>query len=114
MPYAKLDNKQRFRVPRAAREALNLHAGDSLAYAVVDGELRLRKAEDPFAGLGPVARGVEHEFAEHPERFRTLEELMAEMDITQADLDAVEPEAGLDDDQPTSPRPRVLHRRRPL
>jgi bifunctional DNA-binding transcriptional regulator/antitoxin component of YhaV-PrlF toxin-antitoxin module len=98
MPYAKLDNKDRFRVPRAARDALNLHAGDSLAYAVVDGELRLRKAVDPYAGLGPVARGVEREFAEHPERFYTLQEVMAEMSITQADLDAVEPEPGLDDD----------------
>jgi len=81
MPYAKLDNKERFRVPRLARGALDLHAGDSLAYAVVDGELRLRKAEDPFAGLGPVAAGVEREFAEHPERFHTLEEVMAEMGI---------------------------------
>ena len=95
MPYAKLDNKERFRVPRVA---LDLHAGDSLAYAVVDGELRLRKAEDPFAGLGPVAGGVEREFAEHPERFHTLEEVMAETGITQADLDAVEPEPGLDDE----------------
>jgi bifunctional DNA-binding transcriptional regulator/antitoxin component of YhaV-PrlF toxin-antitoxin module len=48
MPYAKLDNKERFRVPRVAREALDLHAGDSVLYAVVDGELRLRKAEDCF------------------------------------------------------------------
>src|SRR5438309_1312543 len=98
MPYAKLDNKERFRVPREAREALNLHAGDSLAYAVVDGELRLRKAEDPFAGLGPVAAGVEREFAAHPERFLTLEAVMAVMSITQADLDAVAPEPELDDD----------------
>ncbi len=98
MPYAKLDNKERFRVPRAAREALDLHAGDSLAYAVVDGELRLRKAEDPYAGLGAVAAGVEREFAEHPERFHTLEEVMAEMGISQTDLDAVEPEPGLDDE----------------
>ncbi len=98
MPYARLDNKERFRVPRVAREALNLHAGDSVAYAVVDGELRLRKAEDPYAGLGPVARGVEHEFTEHPERFHTLAEVMAEMGITQAELDAVEPEPGLDDE----------------
>jgi len=98
MLYARLDNKERFRVPRAAREALDLHAGDSLAYAVVDGELRLRKVEDPFAGLGPVAASVEREFAEHPERFRTVEAVMAEMGITQADLDAVAPEPGLDDE----------------
>ena len=98
MPYARLDNKERFRIPRAAREALNLHAGDALAYAVIDGELRLRKATDPYAGLGPVARAVEREFAEHPERLRTLDEVMAEMGITQAHLDAVEPEPGLDDE----------------
>jgi hypothetical protein len=98
MTYAKLDNKERFRVPLVAREALNLHAGDSLADAVVDGELRLRKAVDPYAGLAPVARGVEREFAEHPERFHTLEEVMAEIDIVQADLNAVEPGPGLDDD----------------
>ncbi len=98
MAYVRLDNKERFRVPRVAREALNLHAGDSIAYAVVDGELRLRKAEDPYAGLGPVARGVEHEFAERPERFQTLDEVMAERGITQADLDAVEPEPRLDDE----------------
>jgi bifunctional DNA-binding transcriptional regulator/antitoxin component of YhaV-PrlF toxin-antitoxin module len=98
MPYAKLDNKERFRVPRAAREALDLHAGDSVAYAVVDGELRLRKAEDPYAGLGPVARGVEYEFAEHPERFQSLAAVMAEMGISQAELDAVESEPGLDDE----------------
>lgn len=98
MPYAKLDNKVRFRVPRAAREALNLHASDSLAYSVVDGKLRLRKATDRYTGLGPVARAVEREFAEHPERFRTLDEVMAEMGITRTDLDAVKPEPGLDDD----------------
>ncbi len=80
-----------------AREALNLHAGDSVAYAVVDGELRPRKAEDPYAGLGPVARGVDHGFSEHPERFHTLEAVMAEMSITRADLDGVAPESGLDD-----------------
>jgi bifunctional DNA-binding transcriptional regulator/antitoxin component of YhaV-PrlF toxin-antitoxin module len=98
MPYAKLDNKERFRVPRVAREALDLHAGDSVLYAIVDGELRLRKAEDPFAGLGPVAAGVEREFAEHPERFHTLDEVIADMGITRAALDAVEPEPGLDDE----------------
>jgi bifunctional DNA-binding transcriptional regulator/antitoxin component of YhaV-PrlF toxin-antitoxin module len=98
MPYAKLDNKERFRVPRAVREALNLHAGDSVAYTVVDGELRLRKAIDPYAEAGPVARAVEHEFAQHPERFHPLETVMAELGITQADLDMLEPEPGLDDE----------------
>ncbi len=98
MPYAKLDNKERFRVPRAVREALDLHAGDSVAYTVVDGELRLRKAADPYAEPGPVARAVEREFAEHPERFHPLETVMAELGITQAVMDAVEPEPGLDDE----------------
>ena len=98
MPYARLDNKERFRLPRAAREALDLHAGDAVVYAVVDGELRLRKASDPYAEAGPIALAVERDFAEHPERFHTLDAVIADLGLTQADLDAVEPEAGLDDE----------------
>ncbi|MHB8574700.1 MAG: AbrB/MazE/SpoVT family DNA-binding domain-containing protein [Dehalococcoidia bacterium] len=98
MPYARLDNKERFRVPRAAREALNLHAGDSVAYAVIDGELRLRKTEDPYATYGPVTRRAMEWADAHPQELRTLDEVMAEMGITRADLDAVEPEPGLDDE----------------
>jgi hypothetical protein len=88
----------RHKPPCARIRTLDLHAGDSVLYAVVDGELRLRKAEDPFAGLGPVAAGVERDFTEHPERFHTLDEVIADMGITRAALDAVEPEPGLDDE----------------
>lgn len=96
MPYARIDSKERFRLPRAVREALDIHAGDAIAYSVVDGELRVRKAEDPYADWGPVARAVLRYADEHPERVMTLEESMAKRGITHADLDALEPEPGID------------------
>jgi len=52
------DAKDRLRIPRELREALGLKPGDPVAYALVDGEIRIRRVEDPFAGYGPVARQV--------------------------------------------------------
>ena len=40
------------------REALGIKPGDPVAYALVDGEIHIRKAEDPYAHYGSVARQV--------------------------------------------------------
>jgi bifunctional DNA-binding transcriptional regulator/antitoxin component of YhaV-PrlF toxin-antitoxin module len=97
VPYARLDRKDRLYIPRSVRAALGLSEGGAVAYAVVDGELRLRKAEDPYAAYGPVTRRAMERADAHPEELRTLDQVMADLGITQAELDAVEPEPGLDD-----------------
>ena len=96
MPYAKMDSKDRLHIPRAVREALGLAEGDTVVYAVVDGELRLRKAADPYASFGSATRRAMAWADAHPEQLRTLDQVMADLGVTQAEIDAVEPEPGLD------------------
>lgn len=98
MPYAKLDRKDRLYIPRSVRVALGLGEGGTVAYAVVDGELRLRKVEDPYAAYGPVTRRAMEWADAHPEQLRTLDQVREDLGITQAELDVVQPEPGLDDD----------------
>ncbi len=98
MPYAKLDRKDRLYLPRSVREALGLREGGTVAYAIVDGELRVRKADDPYAGYGPAVRRAMEWADAHPEQLRTLAQVMEDLAVTQAQLDAVEPEPGLDDE----------------
>src|SRR5437016_3899999 len=98
MLYAKLDRKDRLYLPRSVREALGLSEGGTVAYTVMDGELRLRKAEDPYASYGPVTRRAMEWADAHPEELRTVDQVMEDLGITQAQLTAVEPEPGLDDE----------------
>ncbi len=79
------------------REALGLSEGGAVAYAVVDGELRLRRAEDPYAGYGPVTRRAMEWADAHPEELRTVDQLMTDLGITREESAAIEPEPGLDD-----------------
>ncbi|HLZ72391.1 MAG TPA: AbrB/MazE/SpoVT family DNA-binding domain-containing protein [Dehalococcoidia bacterium] len=90
MPYARLDRKDRLYLPRSVREALGLGDGGVVAYTIVDGELRVRRADDADAGYGAaVWRAMEWADA-HPEQLRTLEQVMDDLGITQAQSDAVE------------------------
>jgi bifunctional DNA-binding transcriptional regulator/antitoxin component of YhaV-PrlF toxin-antitoxin module len=99
--FTKLDNKRRLRVPREAADLLHLNPGDDVAWTVYEDKLVIQKAEDPFAAArgidwDRVARAVDREFAEHPERFRTFEQVLEEFGVTQSDLDALPPEPGID------------------
>jgi len=98
VPYARLDRKDRLYLPRSVREALGLSEGGVVAYTVVDGELRVRKADDPYAGYGAAARRAAEWADAHPEQLRTLAQVMDDLGITQEELDAIEPEPGLDDE----------------
>jgi len=98
VPYAKLDRKDRLHIPRAVREALGLGEGGTVAYAVVDGELRLRKADDPYAGYGAVTRRAMQWADDHPDELRSLGQVAADLGISQAEIDAVVPQPGLDDE----------------
>ena len=97
MPYAKLDRKDRLYIARGVRAALGLSEGGTVAYAVVDGELRLRKVEDPYATYGSVTRRAMEWADAHPDQLRTLDQVREDIGITQAELNAVRPEPGLDD-----------------
>lgn len=102
MGFTKLDNKRRLRVPQEAADQLQLGPGDDVAWTVHENTLVIKKAEDPFAAARGIdweriARAVDREFEEHPERFRTLEQVMEEFGVTQAELDALPPEPGTDD-----------------
>jgi AbrB family looped-hinge helix DNA binding protein len=88
MTIGTLDAKDRLRIPRELREALGLKPGDAVAYALVDGEIRVRRVIDPYAAYGPVARQVLRAAAAHPERLRTVDAAMRELGITQAEVDA--------------------------
>src|SRR5438067_179718 len=94
MGYARLDNRERLRIPREAVRAMDLAAGDTVVWTLVDDKLVLQKAADPWPGTdwSAIARAVRQERVAHPERFLTLEESMAGHGVTQADLDALEPE----------------------
>ncbi len=92
MTVGTIDAKDRLRIPRAMREALGLKPGDAVFYALVDGEIRVRPAGDPYTAYGPVARQVQAAYAQHPERFLTHEQVMAELGITQAEIDALDAE----------------------
>lgn len=41
---SKLTSKYQATIPGVVREALDLHAGDAIAFEIEDGEIRLRKA----------------------------------------------------------------------
>jgi antitoxin PrlF len=41
---SKLTSKYQATIPGVVREALDLHAGDTIAFEIEDGEIRLRKA----------------------------------------------------------------------
>lgn len=41
---SKLTSKYQATIPDAVRKALDLHAGDAIAFEIEDGEIRLRKA----------------------------------------------------------------------
>jgi bifunctional DNA-binding transcriptional regulator/antitoxin component of YhaV-PrlF toxin-antitoxin module len=96
VPYAKLDRKDRLHIPRSVREALGLPEGGTVAYAIVDGELRLRRAEDPYAGYGPVTRRAMEWADSHPDELRSVDQVMADLGITQSALDALQPEPELE------------------
>lgn len=68
MPYAKLDRKDRLYLPRSVREAIGLGEGDIVASTIVDGELRVRKADDPYAGYDAAARRAAEWADAHPEQ----------------------------------------------
>ncbi|HLZ68294.1 MAG TPA: AbrB/MazE/SpoVT family DNA-binding domain-containing protein [Dehalococcoidia bacterium] len=89
MTIGTIDAKDRLRIPREMRKALGLKPGDAVCYALVDGEIRVRPADDPYAAYGPVARQVWAAYQQHPERFLTHEQVMAELGITQAEIDAL-------------------------
>ena len=93
MTIGTIDAKDRLHIPREMREALGLKPGDAVFYALVDGEIRVRPADDPYAAYGPVARQVWSEYKQHPERFLTHEQVMAELGITQAEIDALDDES---------------------
>jgi AbrB family looped-hinge helix DNA binding protein len=42
---SKLTSKYQATVPKSVREALSLHAGDQIAFEIVRGQVRLRKAD---------------------------------------------------------------------
>ena len=98
MTIGTIDAKDRLRIPREMREALGLKPGDAVFFALVDGEIRVRPADDPYAHYGSVARQVRTAYEQHPERFLTFEQVMVELGITQAELDAV----NLEDDEDVS------------
>jgi AbrB family looped-hinge helix DNA binding protein len=97
MTVGTIDAKDRLRIPREMREALGLKPGDAVFFALVD-EIRIRRAGDPYAQYGSVARQVRTAYEQHPERFLTFEQVVAELGITQAELDAV----NLEDDEDAS------------
>ena len=90
MPYARLDRKDRLYIPRAVRQALGLREGSAVAYTVIDGELRLRKAEDPYAAYGPATRRAMEWADAHPAVLRPVEQVMVDLGVTQAELDALD------------------------
>src|SRR5579885_1259877 len=98
MTIGTIDAKDRLRIPREMREALGLRPGDAVFFALVDGEIHVRPADDPYAHYGSVARQVRTAYEQHPERFLTFEQVMVELGITQAELDAV----NLEDDEDVS------------
>ena len=84
-----IDNKGRLSIPREMREALGLLPGIVVFFAYIDGELRIRRADDPY---GPIAQQV---VAEYRRGLTTpLEQVAAELGI---DLAAVEPSDEDDD-----------------
>jgi AbrB family looped-hinge helix DNA binding protein len=48
MPVAIIDERGRIQLPRELRERLGLKPGDAVFYGEVDGEVRLKKADDPY------------------------------------------------------------------
>ena len=88
MTIGTLDAKDRLRIPRELREALGLKPGDPVVYALVDGEIRVRRIDDPYAAYGPVAQQVLRYTAEHPGELQTLDAVMHDLGITQAEVDA--------------------------
>lgn len=88
MTIGTLDTKDWLRIPRALREALGLKPGDAVAYALVDGELRIRKVDNPYTAYGPVARQVLRWAHAHPQELRTLDQVMEEFGLTEAEVDA--------------------------
>jgi AbrB family looped-hinge helix DNA binding protein len=90
MTIGTIDAKDRLRIPRELREALGLSPGDPVAYALVDGELRIRRVEDPYAHYGSVARQVVRYAEEHPEELLTHAQVMAALGVTQDELDALD------------------------
>lgn len=51
MASGRMDGKGRVTIPRSVRERLGLNPGDVYFTAVVDGELRITPARDPYAHL---------------------------------------------------------------
>jgi bifunctional DNA-binding transcriptional regulator/antitoxin component of YhaV-PrlF toxin-antitoxin module len=71
-----LDNKCRVLIPREARNALCLDAGDVVALRWEGGTLQLRKVVDPFDAL------AEHAIAEHDAgRTHDIRDVAREMGI---------------------------------
>ncbi len=85
---SRLDKQGRLRLPRTMLEALGLRPGEAVSLKLVDGELRVKRSTDPYAGYGPVARAIAEAYQQHPDRFLTHEQVMAELNITQAEIDA--------------------------
>ena len=90
MPYARLDRKDRLYIPWAVRQALGLSEGSAVAYTVIDGELRLRKEDDLYAAYGPVTRRALAWADAHPAVLRPVEQVMVDLGVTQAELDALD------------------------
>ena len=102
MGFTRLDNKRRLRIPQEAADLLYLEPGDDVAWVVVENKLVIQKVDDPFAAArgydwAGIAQAVDRAFREQPGQFVTLKQSMARHGITQADLDAVGPEPGIDD-----------------
>lgn len=87
MPIGVIDGKGRFQIPQAVRDALGIKPGDAVFYGYEDGEVRLRKAEDPY---GPVVRMV---WVEHASgKTRRLEDVTAEYQVDSSEtVTAVDP-----------------------
>lgn len=56
--FATLDDRGRIALPKAARKALDLHSGSSLAYVVVDGAVMLIPQDDHLVRLSKHAAQV--------------------------------------------------------
>lgn len=88
-----MDAEGRVTVPPEVREELDLHPGDAVFYAVVDGELRLSKSADPYAHLSDEELLAAHNawLEAHPEDATAIEEEAALWDNTL--MDGLEPVA---------------------
>ncbi len=84
----RLDKQGRLRLPRTMLEALGLRPGEAVSLTLVNGEIRVKRPQGPYAGYGSVARAIAEAYQQHPERFLTHEQVMAELSITQAEVDA--------------------------